>query len=148
MRYLPEELADVIATSINHLPTPTPDALGSVLTEFRSYLSLKPAEPQAVLEGKSETAIQKIEEDKSVPKTPIDILNAASAKKLAYVFSFERPQTTAFIVSRLIEEKQEEVLMNLGPQKEVVSELIKALKPNKFTSIIESELIASFSQKV
>lgn len=148
LRYLPEELADVIATSINHLPTPTPDALGSVLSEFRSYLSLKPAESFAALEGRGEMVVSNSEESLTVPKTPIGILNAASAKKLAYSFSFERPQIVAFIVSRLKEEKQEEVLMNLGPQKEMVSELIKALKPNKFTSIIEQELIESFSQKV
>ena len=40
LRYLPGELADMIAKGINHLPTPTPEALGEVLNDFLSYLAL------------------------------------------------------------------------------------------------------------
>ena len=31
LRYLPGEVADLIASGINHLPTPSPEALGYVL---------------------------------------------------------------------------------------------------------------------
>ena len=139
LRYLPEELADVIATSINHLPTPTPDALGSVLSEFKGYLSIGPARPAPAIEAKIETV---------EPQTPLQVLNAASGKKLSYLFSFERPQLTAFILSRLTSERREDVLINLGPQKDAVSDMLKSLKPNKYTPQIEAQILEMFSKKV
>lgn len=138
LRYLPEELADVIATSINHLPTPTPDALGAVLSEFKSALALRPAEPTPVLSSPQV----------SRSDVPVDIINSASAKKLIYLFSFERPQLIAFILSRLGEEKQDEVLLGLGPQKEIVSDMLRSLKKNKFTNQVEEKLLEIFSKKV
>src|SRR3989339_603100 len=55
LRYLPPELADIIASSINHLPTPTPEALGEVFSDFESYIALPSANknynrPKDVLE--------------------------------------------------------------------------------------------------
>lgn len=142
LRYLPEELADVIATSVNHLPTPTPDALGQVLTEFKGALSLSP--------GQSATALGQPEEREVavLTGTPIEKLNAASAKKIAYIFSFERPQVIAFVLSRLNNQKKDEVLENLGPQKDIVFDLLKSIKSTKFSPKIESELLEIFSKKV
>ncbi len=47
LRYLPDELADLIAAGINHLPTPSPQALEQVLGEFKSYLALPQARTAA-----------------------------------------------------------------------------------------------------
>ncbi|NQU16927.1 MAG: hypothetical protein HQ564_02580 [Candidatus Saganbacteria bacterium] len=147
LRYLPEELADVIATSINHLPTPTPDALGSVLSEFKGYLSIGPARPAPAIEAKIETVEPQVEV-KLEPQTPLQVLNAASGKKLSYLFSFERPQLTAFVLSRLTSEIREDVLLNLGPQKDAVTDMLKSLKPNKYTPQIEAQILEMFSKKV
>jgi len=141
LRYLPEELADVIATSINHLPTPTPDALGAVLKEFKSGLALRapiaPPPPQI-----AEEAV--IAEDDS----PLGRLNAAYAKRLAQLFSFERPQVAAFVLSMLNPAKKEEVLMNLGPQKGEIDNLIKTGRSNKFTEMLKSQLLELFAGKL
>ncbi|MFC1496363.1 hypothetical protein ACFL52_03005 [Candidatus Margulisiibacteriota bacterium] len=141
LRYLPEELADVIATSVTHLPTPTPEALGAVLEEFRGYLSLGPAKPPPV-------QIEEPIDVKEVPKSPLEALNLASAKKLAYIFSFEKPLIVAFILSRLKEEKKVEVANNLGSQKILVEELLQSVKINSFTPVIEEKIIKIFSEKV
>ena len=36
LRYLPGELADLIASGINHLPTPSPEALAEVLSQVKA----------------------------------------------------------------------------------------------------------------
>ena len=38
LRYLPDELADLIAAGINHLPTPSPQAVEQVLGEVGAFL--------------------------------------------------------------------------------------------------------------
>lgn len=140
LRYLPEELADVIATSINHLPTPTPDALGSVLKEFKSGLALRapstPPPPQI-----EETVVP---EDDS----PLGRLNAAYAKRLAQLFAFERPQVAAFVLSMLNPAKKEEALMNMGQQKNEIDNLIKTIRSNKFTEGLKNQLLELFAGKL
>lgn len=140
LRYLPEELADVIATSINHLPTPTPDALGAVLKEFKSGLALRapsaPPPPQI-----EETVIP---EDDS----PLGRLNAAYAKRLAQLFTFERSQVAAFVLSMLNPAKKEEVLMNMGQQKNEIDTLTKTIRSNKFTEGLKTQLLELFAGKL
>ena len=43
LRYLPNELADLIAAGINHLPTPSPEVLTEVMREYQSYVALPEA---------------------------------------------------------------------------------------------------------
>ncbi|HVN66917.1 MAG TPA: hypothetical protein VMT55_00970, partial [Candidatus Sulfotelmatobacter sp.] len=45
LRYLPGELADLIAAGVNHLPTPSPEALSEVMEEYRGFLALPAAPP-------------------------------------------------------------------------------------------------------
>ena len=145
LRYLPEELADVIATSVTHLPTPTPEALGAVLSEFKSFLAIGPARPQpAAIEEKIEAPVREPE----VPLTPDDRINRAPVKRLVYVLSFERPQLCAFILSRLEAEKRDEVIQNLGPQKEVVANILNSLTANVFTPMLEEKLLRIFSERI
>lgn len=94
LRYLPGEVADLIASGINHLPTPTPEALGVVLNDFKSYLALPaPGRPIPQIEAPPKPSIPR---EKMTPK---DIILSASPKKLAFLLSEERPQVAAIIQS-------------------------------------------------
>ena len=138
LRYLPGELADLIASGLNHLPTPTPAALGSVLSEFRSYLALP--EPG----GGARPAVKEEVKEKMSPR---DILNYASVKKLSFLLAEERPQTIAFMLSVLTPERKAEVLQNL-PQKDILEDLLKSLKRHVLTPKVEEKLVAYFAEKL
>lgn len=94
LRYLPGEVADLIASGINHLPTPTPEALGVVLNDFKSYLALPaPGRPAPQIEVPSKPSIPR---EKMTPK---DIILSASPKKLAFLLSEERSQVSSVILA-------------------------------------------------
>lgn len=103
LRYLPGEVADLIASGINHLPTPTPEALGLVLNDFKSYLALPAPAPY----GTGPAPGRPLSQIEAPPKpglprekmTPKDIILSASPKKLAFLLSEERPQVAAIIQS-------------------------------------------------
>jgi len=141
LRYLPGELADLIASGLNHLPTPTPAALGSVLSEFRSYLALP--EPG----GGARPALKETPLAPSEKMSPRDILNYASVKKLSFLLAEERPQTIAFMLSVLNPERKAEVLQNL-PQKDILEDLLKSLKRHVLTPKVEEKLVAYFAEKL
>jgi len=106
LRYLPDELADLIAAGINHLPTPSPDVLSEVLSEYQSSLAL----PERGTEY--------------VPPRP-------PAPRRSYAaFMYERPQTIAFLLSLLPDEERGEALASLPREKAVIEELLSAMKPN------------------
>jgi len=146
LRYLPGELADLIASGLNHLPTPTPAALGAVLHEFRSYLALPEAGgtvPRAAVKAE-------IRETPAAPKekmSPRDLLNYASVKKLSFLLAEERPQTVAFMLSVLSPERKTEVMQNL-PQKDILEDLLKNIKRHALTPKVEEKLVAYFAEKL
>ena len=140
LRYLPFELADLIASSINHLPTPTPEALGEVLLDFKSYGALPPAMPRRV---------EAVEPE--VPRTygsPREIIEGAPAQAIAFVLSEERPQIIAFILSLLPEKKRENVLAAITAQKDIVLSLLNGIKKTPISKKLEDKLIAYFSEKL
>lgn len=125
LRYLPGEVADLIASGINHLPTPTPEALGVVLNDFKSYLALPaPGRPAPQIEAPAKPSIPR---EKMTPK---DIILSASPKKLAFLLSEERPQVAAIIQS-LFPENQK---------------MIQAKTP--LTAKVEEKLIKYFASKL
>jgi flagellar motor switch protein FliG len=128
LRYLPDELADLIAAGINHLPTPSPQALEQVLGEFKSYLAL----PQA------KTAAPQVEEK---PKPP-------APKKLYSILMYERPQMIAYLLSLMPEEQREDALHSLPREKSIVEELLSDLKKNPLSPKLEAKLKEQFSGKL
>ncbi len=128
LRYLPDELAEVIASGINRLPSPSPEALTQVLNEFSSFVAL----PQAKKEA------PRLEER---PKPP--------APKRSYgVLMYERPQMVAFLLSLLSGEAREEAVQNLPREKKTVIDLLAALKKNPVTSKIKEKLEELFKDKL
>jgi len=143
LRYLPGELADMIAKGINHLPTPTPEALGEVLNDFHSYLALP--------SGKSKGAEPQVEITPVKPRekmNPLEILNSAPSAELAQVLIEERPQIVAFVLSRLEDMKAAEICMALPYERTMLLDLIKDIKRNPLTPKLEQKLITYFSKKV
>jgi flagellar motor switch protein FliG len=125
LRYLPDELADLIAAGINHLPSPSPDALAEVINEYNGFLALPPSAPPPVFEP--------------VPATP---------KKNFAPLLYERPQLTAFIVSLLPEEEKEQFWRAFPKQKAGIEELVVTLKETPLRARLEEQLRQQFAGTV
>lgn len=125
LRYLPEELADLIAAGINHLPSPSPEALSEVIGEFQSYLALPEASPEM-----------------SLPQRP-----AAPSKSYAFLM-YERPQLTAFLLSILPEEEKNDALRSLPRERGIIEELLGTLKRNHLRDKLEEKMREVFSGKI
>ncbi|MDD5382851.1 MAG: hypothetical protein PHH60_04265 [Candidatus Margulisbacteria bacterium] len=119
LRYLPDELADLIASGINHLPSPSPEALSEVLGEFSSFLAL-PEAPSA--------RVPRIEE-RPRPVKP---------RKSYALLVYERPQMIAYLISILPAEEKEDALQSLTRDRSYVQELLSSLKQNPITPKLEA----------
>jgi flagellar motor switch protein FliG len=130
LRYLPDELADLIAAGINHLPTPSPEALKEVLGDFKGFLALPGGGATAPrLEGKP-------------------MARPAAPKKSYAVLRYERPQTAAFLISLLPEGEREDALASLPRERGTVEELLYSLKKTPLSPKIESELKEQYTGRL
>ena len=130
LRYLPEELADLIAAGINHLPTPSTSALSEVLNEFRSYLALP--------EGRNE--MPRIEPPTRMP--------AVKPRRTYSFLIYERPQMIAHLLSLMPDDQREEVLTGLPKEKVLVEELYSNLRKTALAEKIGSRLKDHFGAKI
>lgn len=137
LKYLPEDLADLIASSVNNLPTPTPEALGAIFSDFKSYVAL----PQPT---STEEAAYEIPHNVA----NADSLENANSKKLAYVLSEEKPQIAAFILSTLPLMKREEVLMNITVGRDQIDDLLQNIRNTPMTAQIRGNLAKHFLEKL
>ncbi|MCX5750695.1 MAG: hypothetical protein NT099_03355 [Candidatus Saganbacteria bacterium] len=136
LRYLPDEVADLIASGVNHLPSPSPDALNFVLEEFGDYMALpKPAQTFEL--GQS-----------NEPLTPLDIMLTASSRRIASYLITERVQTIAFVLSFYLQNKRQEILAHLPGQRVEVESLLKDLKTNALSEKVKGEIVSYFSAKL
>lgn len=126
LRYLPNELADLIAAGVNHLPTPSPEALYEVLDEFESYLAL----PEA-----------KVAAPPRIEKPP-------PPKRSYAILMYERPQMIAYLLSFMPEDQREEALLSLPREKGVVEKLLSDLKKNPLSPKLEAKLREQFKDKL
>jgi len=123
LRYLPNELADLIAAGINHLPTPSPEAISEVLSEYQSFLAL----PEAA------------------PTTERYIPQPSSFKKSYNFLIYERPQLAAFFISFLPEEERSSALASLSRERTLVEDLLRSLRENPLRPKLEEKLKEVFS---
>ena len=144
LRYLPGELADLIASGINHLPTPTPEALGAVLLDFNSFLALPPpgARTTPQMEAPAKPAIPR---EKMTPK---DIILSAPPRKLAFLLTEERPQIAAVVLTLFPEGERLGVLDSLGAFKEKAQAALKARTQTDLSIKLEDQLIKYFASKL
>lgn len=127
LRYLPNELAALIAAGINHLPTPSPEALSEVLDEYRSFLAL----PES--EDGSRGALQS--------KHPQKTWNYN-------ILAYERPQVNAFLLSLMDKEEAKNALRSISRDRQVVEELLANLKHNYLREKIAEKLKEQFAGKL
>ncbi|MFA4858677.1 MAG: hypothetical protein WC901_01825 [Candidatus Margulisiibacteriota bacterium] len=159
MRYLPLELADLVASSVNHLPKPSPQAVASILEELRSFISLPPApgsvpvtvvssrnSPAAGMYSPSPPAAPPPPPEK--PKTPDEKFEQAAARKLASIFLYERAQIVAFALMLMSAEKQLEILNNLPGQRPLVETLLRDHRQNGFTEGLKRKIIDYVAEKL
>lgn len=138
LKYLPEDLADLIASSVNNLPTPTPEALGAIFSDFKSYVALP--QPAKAEDPMHETPLNNV--------LNINSLDDANSKKLAFLLSEEKPQIAAFILSILPLMKREEVLMNITVGRDQIDDLLQNIRNTPMTSKIKERLVKHFLEKV
>ncbi len=139
LHYLPPEVSDIIAESIDHLPTPTPSAIAEVLSEFREIsvpeeFEGRPPIPSIREEAEELTGID------AVLKTPPRILTTLLLK--------ERPQTIAFLLSELPYPQASEILSNLPEARREIEILMKGLKKSPFTSKIKEKIFDVLAKRL
>lgn len=127
LRYLPDELADLIAAGINHLPTPSPEALSEVLGEFKGFLAL-PGQ-------------------KSPPKR-IEERPAPPPRRSYAVLRYERPQLSAFLVSMLPAEEREDALASIPRERGMVEEFLASIKKNPLSPKLEAVFREQYKGKL
>lgn len=150
LRYLPPELSDLIASSLSQLPTPTPEALGEVFSDFRSYIALPPMRGKTP-ENPAMTIPQVMEREmfkEQGEKNEKDALLTASSKKIAFLLSDERPQIAAFVLSLFPSMQKEEILMNITSGREQIDEFLGNLKTTDLTEKIKDKLVKYFAEKI
>lgn len=155
LRYLPEELADLVASSVNHLPKPSPKTVAAIIEELHSFISLPPGgaagKAQAKATGAERPPVVTRPEPPPMPpkpKTPKEKFEQASARKLAGVLLYERPQVIAFTLMMISPEKQIEVLSNLPGQRPLVESLLRDFRKNSFTDELRAQVIKYFVDKL
>ncbi|MFH1541842.1 MAG: hypothetical protein ABIE84_01985 [bacterium] len=128
LRYLPDELADLIAAGINHLPSPSPEALDEVMAEFKSHLALPSNGPTPRLE----------QPQAKQPSTP---------KKNYSFLVYERPQMVAFLMTLLADDKKQQILSTLK-ERDTIEELTGEIKTNSLSEKIAESLKKHFSERL
>ena len=115
LRQLPEDMADLIATGINHLPNPSADVISSVLEEFASFMALPGSVQSKSIEERykplDEMPFNTVETQQAdINKSPQDILFYAQPKKVAMALAAERSSVAAFILTLLPPVQAKEVI--------------------------------------
>jgi len=129
LRYLPNELADLIASGINHLPSPSTEALSEVMNEFKSFLALPSSE-----EARAPQIAEK-------PKP--------AAPRLSYnILMYERPQMVAFLLSLMTPDAREEALQSQNRDKKLLQEMLKGLKKNSLSERLADTLKEQYKGKL
>ncbi len=145
LRRLPDELADLIAAGVDHLPTPSPEALLAVLEDFNRYLSLPPSyHPEAA----GNAAVADNGNKNRVYQDPKALLLASSPKKIALNLVHERPQLIAFIVSLLPAGQAADVMAYLPEQRKEVESLLRDIKKIPLSNKIESKVLETLAEKL
>lgn len=143
LRHLPEELADLIAAGVNKLPTPSKEALSTVLSEFGEFMAL-PSPPK----GPAAIEARKLERPRAEAKTSMDIILSTSSRVLSTLLFKERPQTIAFLLSNLPQTQAAEVLAVLPEQRREIEVLLRDIRKNPLSEKLRDRIFESLAKKV
>jgi hypothetical protein len=109
------------------LPTPSSQALSEVLDDYQSFLALPPTAEEV---------------PEPLPSRP------SARRPYAAALIYERPQTTAFLLSIMPEGERAEVLQALPREKGLIEELLANIKFNPLRSKLEAAFRKVFAEKV
>ena len=148
LRYLPEDLADLLASGVNQLPQPSPDNLQEVVNDFQSFM-LAPVEPQrAISASTTEPPPPPAPEPEVRTFTdPSEIVIEADPRRLAAVLTSERPQLIAFLLFSFPEEKRQEILSNLPALRNEIQTLMLDSKPTVFGDQVKQGMIETLADR-
>ncbi|MEK7376916.1 MAG: hypothetical protein AABZ57_07135 [Candidatus Margulisiibacteriota bacterium] len=146
LSYLPEDLADLITSGINRLPTPSSDAIKSVLDEFAGFVSLPSAEKQAPFPV--ETTSSEPEREARETKTPFDAVFYTPPKKLAMALSSERAPVCAYVLSLMPAVASVEVLSLMPERKREIESLMKTLKKPASREKMNENILKALAEKI
>lgn len=138
---LPEEFADLIASGVNSLPTPSSDAISGVIEEFSSFMTLPETSARRVIEEKKAPA----QEQK---RTPYDIIFYSPSKKVAAALSAERPSVTAFILSFFPKVRAVEILSFMGDKDSDIEKEMQSLRKTLLADKIKDVTVNILSQRI
>jgi flagellar motor switch protein FliG len=135
LRYLPNELADLIASSLNHLPSPSPDALAEVLNDLKGFLALPSGGEGGQL-------------PQQIAPPPVSSPPATRSRQQYQVLVYERPQLIAFLLSQLPPLERDEALLSLPREKPILVQLLGHLKKNHLQEKLAEKLRGLFQNKL
>lgn len=142
LRYLPEEIADLIAAGVNQLPSPSPESLSAVLNEFRSYVLL----PSSGDRRRISTA--RLAGAGAPDSFSPDIMRRVPPEVLAGLLSAERPALIAFVASQLPPDLSGRFLESFQAAGESILELTARIKKNAMTNEVRDRLMALLSKRL
>jgi len=158
LKYLPSELADLIASGINNLPTPSPEMVHTVLNEFTKFAALPApkfgSEPirqlQSAPVSHTQMASPAPEIKQIVRKSggSIDDILYASPKKISYVLAHERPQIKAFVLSYFPPNQRAEILTFLPDERNDVEKMISQIKSGDLSDKIRGRVFDVITKRM
>ena len=148
LRHLPEEIADLIASGINQLPSPSPEALTTVLQEFRSYMVLPALEGRREL-GQAPPSVHR-PGSRSEPGEAgsLGIVRRASPDVLAGILSTERPETIGFVAAHLEPHASEKLLEWFGDRRGPIEAVRNRLRTHKLTAPVENTVFLNLAKRL
>jgi len=147
MRSLPPDMADMIASGINHLPNPSSDVISSVLEEFASFMSLPGYAPKRAIE--QESSLQGGRQPASKQKrSPYDTLFYSMPKKVAMALSCERLSVAAFILSLLPQVQARDVMSFMPDRKRQLEEMVRDMKKTPLSDVIKEKIVPVLAERI
>ena len=146
LQYLPDDMADLLASGVNNLPKASPEAVSAVITELRGFMSLPPAMRPAAIEGARSEASGR--EAKSKASSPSEIISSVPGRVLIPILLRERPQTIAFVLNELPDPRVSEVLTYLPEQRREVEYLLNTIKENPLMDKIKGGVLEYVARKL
>ena len=148
LRHLPEEIADLIASGINQLPSPSPEALTTVLQEFRSYMTISPPEGRSQRGQLGQATYPGRRPPVPEPGGPLGIIRRTPPDVLAGLLSTERVETIGFVAAHLEPEGAELFLEKFGDRRAPIESVRNHLRSNKLTSQVEERVFSHLARRL
>lgn len=144
LKFLPEELQDLITSGMNNLPAPSPELISSVINEFSGFMALPSGKEEVnnIPKKVVDTDVPKVTKTQhETLKNPYDILFYTQPRKVAAALSAERIPIIAFVLSILPDVQRKEVLSYFGDKKTEIEKNIKMLKNSSLKDQIKDTIV-------